>query len=151
MRKLGLILCAVFLLSVGTGCEMVTGEYKEGTYFGYAYDADYDSYATTVIYVDDAGMIKSVFIDSTYINKAKSETTASTKRVEGNDYNMKTYNQKAVGEWYEQAEALEKYIIENQGFNITLDSNGKTDAISGATINLGAIAESVNNALKQAK
>ena len=151
MKKLFIILFAITLLSIGTGCEIITGEYKEGTYFGYAYDADYDSYATTVIYVDEAGMIKSVFIDSTYINKSKSATTASTKRVEGDDYNMKTYYPSAVGEWYEQAEALEKYIIDNQGFDITLDNEGKTDAVSGATINLSAIVESVNNALKQAK
>lgn len=150
MKKLGILISIVFIL-MGTGCEVVTGDYKEGTYFGYAYDSDYDSYATAVIYVDEAGTIKSAFIDSTYINKAKSETTASTKRVEGEDYNMKTYYPSAVGEWYEQAEALEKYIIQNQGFNVTLDANGKTDAVSGATINLNAISEAVNNALKQAK
>lgn len=151
MKKLGIILCAIFLLSMGTGCEVVNGQYKEGTYFGYAYDEQYDSYATTVVYVDATGMIQSVFIDSTYINKSKSSTTASTKRIEGDDYNMKKYNQSAAGEWYEQAKSIEQYIIENQGFPATLDANGKTDAVSGATINLSAIVESVNNALKQAK
>ena len=87
----------------------------------------------------------------TYINKEKSDTTASTKRIEGNDYNMKTYYPSAAGEWYEQAEALEKYIVEHQGLDVTLNEEGKTDAISGATINLTAIQEAVNNALKQAK
>lgn len=150
MKKLFSVLCLGILLVI-TGCEIITGTYKEGTYFGYAYDADYDAYATTVIYVDAAGMIKSVFIDTTYINESKSVTTVSTKRIEGEDYNMKTYYPTAVGEWYEQAEALEKYIIDNQGFDVMLDENGKTDAISGATINIAPIYESVHNALEQAK
>ena len=150
MKKIG-VLMSLLLLMLGTGCEVITGNYKEGTYFGYAYDASYDSYATAVIYVDASGMIQSAFIDSTYINKEKSDTTASTKRVEGSDYNMKTYYPSAAGEWYEQAEALEKYIVEHQGLNVVLNEEGKTDAISGATINLTAIQEAVNNALKKAK
>ena len=133
MKKIG-ILISLLVLTFGTGC-----------------DSAYDSYATAVIYVDESGMIQSAFIDSTYINKEKSDTTASTKRIEGNDYNMKTYYPAAAGEWYEQAEALEKYIVEHQGLDITLNEEGKTDAISGATINLTAIQEAVNNALKQAK
>lgn len=150
MKKMILVLCLITLL-LSTGCEVITGTYNEGTYFGYAYDEEYDAYATSVIYVDSTGTIKSVFIDTTYINKSKSETTVTTKRIEGEDYNMKTYYPTAVGEWYEQAEALEKYIIANQGFNVTLDSKGKTDVISGATINIAPIYEAVNNALEQAK
>ena len=150
MKKIGILLSLLFLM-FGTGCEVITGNYKEGTYFGYAYDDVYDSYATAVIYVDASGTIQSVFIDSTYINKEKSDTTASTKRVEGRDYNMKTYYPSAAGEWYEQAEALEKYIVDHQGLDVILNEEGKTDAISGATINLTAIQEAVNNALKQAK
>lgn len=150
MKKI-VVLISLLFLTFGTGCEVMTGDYKKGTYFGYAYDETYDSYATAVIYVDESGMIQSAFIDSTYINKEKSDTTASTKRIEGNDYNMKKYYPSAAGEWYEQAEALEKYIVEHQGLDVTLNEEGKTDAISGATINLTAIQEAVNNALKQAK
>ena len=150
MKKI-LVIAGFVLLILCTGCEIVTGTYNEGTYFGYAYDAEYDAYATSVIYVDASGTIQSVFIDTTYINKEKSETTVSTKRIEGNDYKMKTYYPMAVGEWYEQAEALEEYIIKNQGLNVTLDADGKTDAISGATINIAPIVKAVNNALEQAK
>lgn len=150
MKKLFLVLCSVILL-ISTGCEVVSGTYKEGTYFGYSYDEEYDAYATAVVYIDNGGMIKSVFIDTTYINESKSTTTVTTKRVEGEDYNMKTYYPSAVGEWYEQAETLEKYIIDNQGFEVVLDAEGKTDAISGATINIAPIQKAVNNALEQAK
>lgn len=151
MKKLIIIISTLFLINVVTGCEAVTGEYKEGTYFGYSYDSEYDAYATAVIYVDSTGSIKSVFIDTTYINKEKSSTTVSTKRVEGNDYKMKTYNQAAAGEWYEQVEKIEKYVVENQGLDVKLNNEGKTDAISGATINISPIKEAVDNAIKQAK
>lgn len=151
MKKLIVIISALFLINVVTGCETVTGEYKEGTYFGYSYDSEYDAYATAVVYVDSTGSIKSVFIDTTYINKEKSESTVTTKRVEGNDYKMKVYYPSAVGEWYEQVEKVEKYVVEHQGLDVELNSEGKTDAISGATINISPIKEAVNNALKQAK
>lgn len=151
MKKIIIIITTLFLINVVTGCEAVTGEYKEGTYFGYSYDSEYDAYALAVVYVDSTGTIKSVFIDTTYINKEKSETTVSTKKVEGNDYKMKVYNQSAAGEWYEQVEKVEKYVVENQKLDVELNSEGKTDAISGATINISPIKEAVNNALKQAK
>lgn len=150
MKKFILFISTLFLVTILTGCEAVTGEYKEGTYFGYSYDSDYDAYATAVIYVDQTGSIKSVFIDTTYINKEKS-TAVSTKKVEGKDYKMKEYNSKAAGEWYEQVEKVEKYVLDNQGLDIELNEKGKTDAISGATINISPIKEAVNNALKQAK
>lgn len=151
MKKLILILTTLFLMNIVTGCEVVTGEYKEGTYFGYSYDNEYDAYATAVVYIDQTGSIKSVFIDTTYINKEKSSSTVSTKRIEKDDYKMKVYYPSAVGEWYEQVEKVEKYVVENQGLDIELNSEGKTDAISGATINISPIKEAVNNALKQAK
>lgn len=151
MKKIIIIISTLFLINVVTGCEAVTGEYKEGTYFGYSYDSEYDAYALAVVYVDNTGTIKSVFIDTTYINKEKSSTTVSTKKVEGDDYKMKVYNQSAAGEWYEQVEKVEKYVVENQKLDVELNSEGKTDAISGATINISPIKEAVNNALKQAK
>lgn len=151
MKKLIVIISTLFLINIVTGCEVVTGEYKEGTYFGYSYDSEYDAYATAVIYVDSTGSIKSVFIDTTYINKEKSSTTLSTKRVEGDDYKMKIYNSNAAGEWYEQVEKIEKYVVENQKLDVELDNSGKTDAISGATINISPIKEAVNNAIKNAK
>ena len=151
MKKLIVIISTLFLINIVTGCEVVTGEYKEGTYFGYSYDSEYDAYATAVIYVDSTGSIKSVFIDTTYINKEKSSTTVSTKRIEGDDYKMKIYNSSAAGEWYEQVEKIEKYVVENQKLDVELDNSGKTDAISGATINISPIKEAVNNAIKKAK
>ena len=149
MKKLLIIPISLLIIAL-SGCEIITGEYKEGTYFGYAYDEDYDTYATAIIYVNEAGIIKSVFIDSTYINKTKSLTTPSTKKIEGDDYNMKKYSN-ATLEWYLQAEKIEEYILEHQSFDIELNDSGKTDAVSGARISLTAIDKAVKNALGQAK
>ena len=151
MKKFILGALAILAIVLLSGCEVESGEYKEGTYFGSAYDSSYDAYATAVVYVDDKGMIKSVFLDTAYINEKKSETTVSTKKVEGDDYNMKKFNAAAAGEWYEQVGAVEKYVVEHQGWDVTLNESGKTDAISGATINLAPIEEALLNALNQAK
>ena len=159
MKKLVILLIMIVCL---TGCEIEKektveekGNYKEGTYFGYSYDKAYDAYATAVVYVNENGFIKSVFIDSTYINK-QAPTTTTTKKVVGNGYGMKETSGKmgkieGGAEWYEQMGAVEKYVVEHQGIDITLDENGKTDAISGATLNLKPTYEALVNALNQAK
>ena len=65
---------------------------------------------------------------------------------------MKTYQPDAVGEWYEQVEALEKAIVEHQGTDfITLDEENKTDAVSGCTIVIDALLGAANEAIEQAK
>jgi hypothetical protein len=163
MKRVLYLLPVLIVMLVITGCEKEKvreeakkGNYKEGTYFGYAYDKSYDAYASAVIYVDSNGMIKSVFIDSTYINKNKSATTTTTKKITGDEYGMKKVSAtkgkiEGGAEWYEQMNDVEKYVIDNQGINITLDDTGHTDAISGATINLAPTYEALTNALNQAK
>ena len=162
MKKYLLAILFVMVICL-TGCEkekvkdnVEKGNYKEGTYFGYAYDKNYDAYATAVIYVNENGMIKSVFLDSTYINKNKSATTTTTKKVVGSEYGMKTVSEKngkitGGAEWYEQMNAVEKYVIEHQNIDVTLDDKGKTDAISGATLNLKPAVEALTDALNKAK
>ena len=156
MKKLKNLLLCVSLMTVllFTGCEEVPekGIYKEGTYFGYAQSVSSGTTLTTtaVIYVDDLGMIKSVFIDSTY---AKEANVLSTKKVLGDDYAMKSAS--PVGkEWYEQVDILEQEIIKQQDLNWikwTDDAKTKTDSVAGVTIAIDDIYTAVNNALNQAK
>ena len=57
-----------------------------------------------------------------------------------------------VGEWYQQVEALEKNVVDNQGLDkIKMNDEGYTDAVSGCTIKIDALYEALENALKQAK
>ena len=151
MKKYLILLCALFIVGLMvTGCEKVNkGNYKEGTYFGSVVD-DYGgskNLATAVIYVDSNGMIKSVFLDTTYVK----DNANTTKKALKDDYGMKSRSE-VKKEWYEQVELIEKKVVENQGISfINLDSNGKTDAIAGVTIKIDALYKALNNALEKAK
>ena len=151
MKKyLGLMLGLLLCFFVLTGCEKVEkGNYKEGTYFG-TYTDDFGSnpaVATAVVYVDANGMIKSVFLDTTYLS---GEATI-TKKAMSDDYGMKKASESGK-EWYEQVELIENKVVENQEITfITLDTEGKTDAIAGVTMKVNALYQALNNALEKAK
>ena len=58
---------------------------------------------------------------------------------------------KGGAEWYEQVESLEKAVVSHQGIDfITLDSEGKTDAVSGCTIKISALYTALEKALAEA-
>lgn len=77
----------------------------------------------------------------------------STKKQLGNDYNMKQAS--VIGkEWFEQAEFLENYMVENNTTEIELDETGKAvseDVLSGCTIGIKDIVEAAEQAVKAAK
>ena len=53
--------------------------------------------------------------------------------------------------WAEQSEALAKAVIENQSLNfLTMDEQGKTDAVSGVSINVSEFVDLVGQCLVQA-
>lgn len=148
MKKL---LCLLLLCTVlFTGCST---SYKEGIYEGSAIDTygGAENTATAKITIDSEGKITDVYLDTTYTHNGV-ETTKKTLKEE---YGMKLGNSpygQAEYEWYEQVEALEKAVIENQGIDfITLDENGKTDAVSNCTIVIDALYEALQNALNKAK
>ena len=99
MKRLGIILVA--LLLVTTSCEKVEeeGNYKEGTYFGFVQSESYGKVYTTtsVIYVDQNGKIKSVYLDSTY----EKDNISTTKKTLGDDYAMKETSANITDNVYE--------------------------------------------------
>lgn len=150
-----LFLLTMFILS---GCERMTeGSYKEGTYMG---SSEFESYGkkyvtTAIIYVDKDGLIKSCFIDSTYVKN----NVNTTKKVLKDDYGMKETS-KNIGtipggaEWYEQVKVIEDKVIENQGIDWVkwkTEDNTKLDSVSGVTISADSYIKAIDNALKQAK
>lgn len=150
MKKyLGIIFALIVIFAV-TGCEKVNeGKYKEGTYYGYVIDnyGGAENVATAVLYVDSNGLIKSVFLDTVYTK----DGVNTTKKSLGNDYGMKARSE-AGKEWYEQVELLEKKVVENQGTSfITINDEGKTDAVAGVTMKVDALYKALNKALEQAK
>lgn len=135
---------AIILLS---GCEK---GYKEGVYTGSASDTygGQDNTATAIVTVDASGKITDVELDTTYTK----DGVQTTKKNLGTDYQMKELNPNAAGEWYEQAESLEKKVIENQGLDgIKLDEEGYTDTVSGCTIKIDALYKALESALKEAR
>lgn len=152
MKKIGICLSAICFLFLAVGCEKVSeGNYKEGTYYGHVTDTygGQENEATATIYVDESGMIKSVFLDTTY----PTDNGSTTKKSLGNDYNMKTYSD-ATLEWYEQVELLEDKVVSSQGIdfiNWTDEEQTTTDSVSGVTIKIDALYKALQEALNQAK
>lgn len=150
----------VLLITLFTGCEKVSTEnYKEGTYLG---TSTYESYGTTfvataTIYVDNSGKIANCFLDSTYVK----DDVVTTKKALGDDYGMKATSESmgvitGGAEWYEQANAIETKVVEEQGLDwVTWSSSDTTkldvDTISGVTMSANNYIEAISNAIKQAK
>lgn len=145
--KKKILLLSILVVMLLSGCKK---GYKEGVYNGSATDTygGQNNTATANITVDANGKITDVKLDTTYTKDGKH----TTKKTLGNDYQMKELNPTAVGEWYEQVEALEKNVIENQGLDgIKLNEEGYTDTVSGCTIKIDALYKALESALKEAQ
>lgn len=141
-------LVGVISLALLSGCSK---GYTEGVYTGSAIDnyGGQSNTATAIVTVDSNGKITDVNLDTTYTK----DGVETTKKTLGSDYGMygNAYGSQ-VGEWYEQVEALEENVVENQGLDgIKLDSDGYTDTVSGCTIKIDALYEALEDALNQAK
>ena len=98
---------------------------------------------TVTVTLED-GKVTEVEIDETY--------QGSTKATLQNDYNMKKAS--PIGkEWFEQAEYLQNYIVENGVEAVVLNESGYAtgDLTAGCTINLYNIMATVNAAVEAAK
>lgn len=148
MKKLSLIAMMVAALFL-TGCSLTNaekGDYKEGTYF--ASVNGYNGATTAVMYVNENGMIKSLFIDSAH----KVDEVATTKKTLGSDYGMKNVSS-VKKEWNEQVALIEKRVIKDQNIKfIKIDKeSGTMDTVNGVTIRVGDYEKVLKDLLKQAK
>lgn len=148
MKKVvGLLLCCLFVFITGCGDSKL----KEGTYKGTTIDTygGQENTASAEVVINSEGKIESVYLDTTYTVDGKQ----TTKKELGKEYGMLNhpYGSK-IGEWDEQVKKLEAAIVEHQGTEfLALGEDGKTDAVSGCTINISALVEATNKALEQAK
>lgn len=157
MKKVLISLSVISLIFL-SGCTKVeSGNYKEGTYYGSVVDnyGGVNNTATAVIYVDSEGVIKSVFLDTTYTK----DETVTTKKSLGSEYGMKGVSASkgtidGGAEWDEQVKNLENKIVEEQGLdwiNWTDEDKSYTDSVSGVTLKINSLVEACNKALSQAK
>lgn len=147
-RNNKIILMGVIGIALLSGCSK---GYKEGIYTGTAIDSygGQNNTATAIVTVDKNGKITDVDLDTTYTK----DGVETTKKKLGDSYGMYggEYGSQ-VGEWYQQVEALEKNVVDNQGLDkIKMNDEGYTDAVGGCTIKIDALYEALENALKQAK
>ncbi|WP_442603328.1 FMN-binding protein [Paenibacillus sp. KN14-4R] len=123
-----------------------TGPYKDGAYHaeqaaftdGWKYTVDMTVLNGNIVAVNWNGVNKDGGDDKKTLDKA-------------GKYGMKE-KAKAQGEWYEQAEKAEQFLMEKQDPKaIALKGDGKTDAISGVSITVKDFFELAAEALKNAK
>ena len=147
MKKLLTLLLVTVLL---TGCGSNT--LKEGTYEGSAVDTfdGQENTATAKITIDADGKITDVYLDTTYTPEGGKPTT---KKTLGKDYGMYGHPYGSqTAEWFEQVEALEQAVIDNQGIDfLNVDEAGYTDAVSTCTIKVDALYKALEDALNKAK
>ena len=150
--------------SLKTGLAVVTSagsskeatEEKDGT-------AQVDSTAVAVL-VDDKGVIRNIVIDvvQTMFNfSATGEITTDLSKTFDSKKELKeAYDMKKTSpigkEWYEQAEALEKYVTGktiDEIKSISLEEGYPTDEdlTSSVTINIASIISAIEKAVKNAK
>lgn len=128
--------------------EPVAEGYVDGTYM--AEQADFDANSgwkdnATVTITD--GKISAVVFNGTYKDDTKGDKLSE---VAAGNYDMSVAG--ATSPWDVQAKAIADYIVETQDTtSITFDAEGKSDAISGATISYGHFFDLVNEALAQAE
>jgi len=101
------------------------------------------------VYVGEFTVVNGTIVDVNF----NSITTATddegnmlSKKELGDDYGMKE-KAGSTYEWFEQAAFVEAFVIENQGMEIMLDEEGKTDTIANVSISADVFETLFNVAL----
>ncbi|MFV0424997.1 MAG: hypothetical protein ACK5K7_05525 [Bacilli bacterium] len=117
------------------------GDLEDGYYFGQA-EADSKGNTAQISYIVYNGVIVAAFADAAVPQDDGEIAYKSSLSIEGN-YNLT----EGSDPMHEQLAAISAYVVENQGFNdAEYDDEGKTDAISGATVTANVYEEAFDNA-----
>jgi len=139
--KKTLVILALFLL---IAVSVFAANLKSGVYF-----AQEDQFAETGWKDNVTLVVKNGRITDASWNGANVDAgTSKDVRSRDGNYKMVEYGN-AIAPWWKQAEALEKKLLSSQNINaISLsDTDGHTDAVSGATINVKNFVDLVKKAL----
>jgi len=124
------------------------GPYKDGAYHAEAKEfAEKSGWKETV----DLTVVNGHIVAANWNGVHKDGGDDKKTQSKDGRYGMKEKGG-AVAEWHEQAALVEAFLLEKQDpAAITLVEDGKTDAVSGATIGVDGFVELVNEALASAK
>lgn len=116
---------------------------EDGLYFSQDQESSQDGWTNTVTILVKDGKINTVNYDA--INH---DVTAFKRQLSlSNEYHMVEESQENL-KWHEQVEMIENYLINHQSFeSLSLDENGKTDAITGVTISIKPFIDLIQKAL----
>jgi len=151
MKKAGILLAILLMaVTVLAGCgqkEAAAPALKDGTYFAEMPEFDDKGWKDNATVTIADGKITAVVLNSTNTDPAVGDKLTA---VANGQYDMSVAGAQAP--WDQQAKAIADYIIAQQGATgVTFDEEGKSDAISGATIHYNQFFDLVNQALEQAK
>ncbi len=132
----------MFESAIANGPVAQAGTMEDGYYFGQA-EADDKGNIAQVVYVVFDGNIVSAEFDS--LVPGDEEDSYKSVLSKDGEYDL---GEEAVAAMHEQLMTLNDVLIENQSFEYEL-TDGKTDAISGATVSIDVYQEAFNNAKKQ--
>ena len=138
MRKLLIGLLVAIIMVTTSGCVRVTNaQYKEGTYHAFDPGTKY----SVVVYIDNKGVIKSVFFDAIYMTGCAQRgvldptCTITTKQTLGEEYGMRSKSAdigviENGAEWYEQVNTFAEKVVKEQSIDWVVfkykDEDGKT-------------------------
>lgn len=115
---------------------------KDGMYFAQGTMDEKSGWQPYVILQVAGGKITDATWSASSINAGLDKKTSS----EEGKYGMKAGG--ASSEWHEQAEKIEKYLVDNQDpAKITVDGEGHTDVVSGVSIHVNDFTELAQKAL----
>lgn len=124
------------------------GDLEDGVYYAQA-PKDDQGYIYTLGYFVKNGVILGAHADAYQMGKVDGEEAKLFKSAlsEEGKYDL---GEEATAPYHEQLATVSQFIIDNQGFgDIEVNDEGKTDAISGATVAVKAWVELFDKAEKQ--
>jgi len=123
------------------------GPYKDGAY--HAEEANFDDGGFK--YTVDLTVLNGNIVAANWDAQAKDGGDTKKKLSKDGKYGMKEKGN-AAGEWHEEAQKAEQFLIEKQDpAAFSLNTEGKSDAISGVTITVSPFVDLVTKALEGAK
>jgi major membrane immunogen (membrane-anchored lipoprotein) len=141
-----LVMFALMLSGCGGGEEEATGDYEDGVYFAQAEEFSEESGWKDVVVLE----VEDNQITMVEWNAAHRDNgTSKYVRSQNGEYGMVAHGN-AMAPWYEQADAAEEWLLENQDIGeLELDDEGRADAITGASIHVNGFKQLVEEALSE--